>query len=93
MKKLIQTHFNYFSFEMPLDAVLDCSHKGRCDDDVEYWQSKLNLNLNREKMFEELKEYGAWTSEELKALEDYELEQKVIWIGACNAKDEMRDGK
>jgi hypothetical protein len=89
MDKLYWTSFNYLpEFQLSHETVLDCSHQGRCDEDVEYWQGKLNLNLNRELMIKELKEYGAWSLNELNALDDDELEQKIIWIAACNIKDE-----
>jgi hypothetical protein len=80
--------FNYLEFQLPDEAVRECHHQGACDADVEYWQAKLNLNLDREKMILELKEYGAWTENELNALGNDELEQKLIWIAAGNIQDE-----
>lgn len=79
--------FNYLEFEMPVDAVRECHHQGACDDDVYRWQRKLNLNLDREKMILELGEYGAWSDAELNALENQELEQKLIWIAAGDIQD------
>jgi hypothetical protein len=87
MKKLWAT-FNYLEFQLPIDAVRECHHQGACDDDVQYWQKELNLNLDREKMIQELKEYGAWDN--LTELDNDELEQKLIWIAAGNIQDEMR---
>ena len=80
--------FNYLEFQLPRQAVIDCHHQGACDDDVNFWQKKLQLNLDREKMIKELKEYGAWSLEELTALDDSELEEKLIWIAAGNIQDE-----
>lgn len=63
--KTYSAMFNYLEVELPADAVADCSHPGPCDDDVEFWQQKLNLNLDRELMIKELKEYGAYRVEQL----------------------------
>jgi hypothetical protein len=75
--------------EFPEEAIIDCFHQGRCDEDVEFWQEKLNLNLDRDLMISELGEYGAWSPEELNDLSDEELEQKLIWIGAGDLADSM----
>ena len=74
-------------FEMTVDAVNDCSHGGHCDDDVEYWQKELNLKLDRKLMLSELLEYGCWDCAELNALDDDELEQKIIWVLACDISE------
>ena len=87
--KIVYAQFNLFEIALPQEAVDDCSRQGRCDEDVAYWQPKLNLNLDRESMILELKEYGAWSTEELKALDNSELEQNLIWIAACNIKEEQ----
>jgi len=80
--------FNYLEFELPLQAVIDCHHQGACDEDVEYWQGKLNLKLDRSNMIKELQEYGAWTLDELNDLSNDSLEQKLIWLAAGNIQEE-----
>jgi hypothetical protein len=82
--------FNHLEFELPIEAVNDCHHQGACDEEVEYWQSKLNLNLKREPMIKELREYGAWSSEELSAMSNDDLEQKLIWLAAGNIQEDLR---
>jgi hypothetical protein len=83
--------FNHLgSLDLPEDCVFDCSHQGPCDADVEYWQPKLNLQLDRDGMLAELAEYGAWEDDELASKTDAELEQIVIWIAAGNIRDELR---
>ena len=78
--------FNRFEFKMPIDAINDCSHSGSCDADVEYWQSRINLShIPDEALRAELKEYGAWDSEELKDREANE--RRIIWIAASNIQD------
>jgi len=85
--------FNYLEFELPIDAVMDCHHQGACDEDVEYWQKELNLELPRKPMIRELLECGAWSVRELCALGNDELEQKLIWIAAGNIQDELGEEK
>ena len=87
MEKYYAT-FNYLEFELPIEAVNDCSHQGECYHDCQHWQKELNLNLDRESMIKELSEYGAWSGDELNGLDDAELEIKLIWIGAGNIQDE-----
>lgn len=84
------TSFNYVEFELPHDAVVECSHAGRCDDDVEYWQRELKLGLDRDKMIKELKEYGAWSESSLKDMDNDDLEQKLIWLAAGDIREEIR---
>ena len=79
--------FNFVEFEMPLQAVRDCHHQGACDDDCEYWQKELQLNLERKPMIRELLEYGAWSARELCAKSNAELEQYLIWLGAGNIQE------
>lgn len=81
------TYFNYLNFELPVDCVEECSASGSVDSAVEYWQQQLKLNLNRNDMILELAEYGAWTDNELAELDDSELEQKLIWVGACDISE------
>ena len=92
MKTYLAT-FNYLEFELPREAVEDCHHQGACDEDVEYWQGKLGLNLDREKMILELREYGAWDDEELNALDNDDLEQKLIWLAAGDIQERKHEMK
>lgn len=48
MSEKYWSSFNYIEFELPRDAVIDCHHQGQCDEDVKFWQQKLNLNLPRD---------------------------------------------
>lgn len=89
MKNLHWASFNYLEFQLPIQAVQDCSHPGECYDDCAYWQRELELNLDRDKMISELKEYGYWSREELTATSNDELEMKLIWIAANDILDEI----
>ena len=81
--------FNRFEIEFPDGAVNDCSHGGKCDEDVEYWAKEIVRppEITPEKLATELKEYGAWDDEELK--DDEANWRRIIWIGAGNIRDEM----
>lgn len=81
--------FNYLEFQLPDDCISDLSGSGDCTASCEYWQSELKLNLNRDAMISELKEYGAWSEQELNDLPNSELEMKCIWIAAGNIADDL----
>lgn len=68
--------------ELPEECVKACHHSGQCDEDVEYWQKKLDFRVPRDKAQEWLRKYGAWTQEELQEKTDEELAQVVLWL-AC----------
>jgi hypothetical protein len=87
LKKNYWSSFNNLEFKLPQECVLDCSGPGPADYFVCYWQPRLKLNLNREKMISELQEYGAWEPEELAGLSNNTLEQTLIWLAANDIRE------
>jgi len=82
--------FNRFEFEMPEEAVRDCHHQGQCDEDVAYWQGKIDLtHISDADLKAELKEYGAWEGTELNNRKVNE--ERIIWIAAGNIQEEKED--
>jgi len=82
--------FNRFEFELPLDAVYDCSHGGDVTADVTDWVKRIDLShISNEALAEELEEYGAWSTEELSNRADNEM--RILWLGACNISEELLD--
>lgn len=67
---------------IPTKCVEECSHSGSCDADVERWVAKMKFVVPREKAVKYLKEFGAWSEEELNAKSDKELAETVLWV-AC----------
>lgn len=84
-------HFNRFSLNLSAQCVADCSHQGPCDEDVEHWAKYLPLPAaaTPEAIRAELKEYGAWSTEEL--ANDNANIRRLIWIAAGNIKDEQHE--
>jgi len=80
-------YFNRFEFDLPDECIEDCASQGDVTKSVKYWQSILNLHLNKDLMMYELKEYGAWSAIELIESSHANLECKLIWIAACNLKE------
>lgn len=83
--------FNRFELRLPGHAVIDCSHSGRCDDDVAHWTPKIREQVERdgfanaptpESIRSELEEYGAWDAEEL--ADDDANWQRLVWLAAGN---------
>lgn len=90
LKRTNKKHTAYFnSFEITLTetCILDCSHSGACDDDVDYWYEKLNLNIDSEELRLELKNYGAWDALELS--DHVQNIKRIIWIAAGNLREEL----
>jgi hypothetical protein len=88
-----QAYFNYIGIlNLPSDCVDDCSHSGRCDDDVAHWVSQPEIKsqldeINPEQLVKELDEHGAWSEEELSNHDDNLL--RILWIAATNIADEQ----
>ena len=62
------TWFNsdgYLLGTLPADCIADCAHAGPCDDDVKHWREQLEFQVPRERAIAYLREFGAWTPEEL----------------------------
>lgn len=82
-------YFERFTLELPDAAVVDCYHQGACDEDVDFWSSRITRHeeITPEKLAAELKEYGAWDEEELS--DDQANWKRLIWIAAGNIQEEM----
>lgn len=83
-------YFNRFTLDIPGEAIPVCSHQGDCDDDVAHWASKITRpsEITPELLAVELKEYGAWDTEEL--ADDDQNWQRLIWIACCDLKEEAQ---
>lgn len=92
------SEYGEFLGQLPMDCIMDCSHSGKCDSEVEYWTDQLAFadGLPLDKAIEFISEYGAWDREELSQKSPEEIAQIVLWIFCGNLKDEayqfMRDG-
>lgn len=89
--KTTTAYFNRFLLEIPVDAIADCSHQGRCDDDVAHWSKRVErpTECSPENLAAELKEYGTWDSDEL--ADDDENWNRIVWIACCDLKEESHD--
>lgn len=81
-------YFNRFTLDLPDEAVSDCSHTGACDEDVFVWSKAIPRpdEITPDALRSELKEYGAWDSDEL--ADDDTNWQRIIWLAAGNIKEE-----
>lgn len=87
---MLTTHFTRFTIKMSEECMRDCSAQGRVDAEVEYWAPIVrghNLDVKAEDVREELKEYGAWTEQDL--LSDIDNWRRIVWCAACSIKDEI----
>jgi hypothetical protein len=79
--------YGNFHGKIPKEAVRDCSGPGPADEAVAHWRKKLNFEVPRQKAIQYLKEYGAWTLEELNGLDDTDLAEKVLWLACGDIKE------
>lgn len=84
-------HFERFAIELPSEAIADCSHQGACDDDVKHWAGEINRpeRCTPQALAAELKEYGAWDTDQL--TDDDANWGRIVWIAAGNLKEEKCD--
>lgn len=83
--------FNHFEIQMTLKQAQSASHSGQCDDDVKALLQLPKIKRQLVKIPDndlqaELKEYGAWDSEELANRQDNE--NRIVWIAACDIAEE-----
>ena len=72
---------------LPLDAVASCHHLGSCDADVAHWRARLGFEVPRDLAINWLREFGAWSEEELAAEPDDTLAERVLWIAAGDIQE------
>ncbi len=83
-------YFNRFYLNLPDECVEDCSRPGLpADENVDFWfKQGITAEVEDEPIRAELKETGGWNDEELS--DDEQNRKRIIWIAACNIRDEMR---
>jgi hypothetical protein len=96
---LYWSSFDRFELRLSGQCVLDCAHSGQCDEDVEYWvplakeqaeKDAFIFGPTAERIRAELREYGAWSDEEL--ADDEQNWHRLVWIAANNIRgDDERD--
>lgn len=86
----MQCPFNRFTITMTKEQAHDVSHSGSCDADVEYLLGdrcymRQFKNIDADDIRNELREYGAWSEEDLSS--DVENLRRITWIAGGNIKD------
>lgn len=71
--------------QMTLEQARSCTHPGQCDDDVMALSLQRNIRRQLERLdpvlvASELREYGAWSDEEL--ADHAQNLQRLLWIAA-----------
>ena len=85
--------FNMGELCIPRAALMECHHQGRCDDDLEHWEQRIDWSkgMSADKIRDELSEYGAWDSDGLS--NDKHNRQRILWIAAGNWQEEQPEGE
>jgi hypothetical protein len=89
-----KTESNWFSGynfigKIPKKAVIDCSHAGRCDDDVKYWVNKLNFVAPLELGIKYIRGCGLVEFEGDQA----RVNEYVFWLFCCELKEQANSGE
>ena len=91
MEKYFDKFGNFNGYQnsgtFPPAVIKDCTHAGPCDEDVKFWQAKLNFECPRDLAVEYLAHSGAWTREELGYCSALELNQRVLWFACGEIND------
>lgn len=73
--------------EMPPACVADCGGPGDATEAVRYWAPQVTRPevLTPEVLADCLREYGAWSADELE--DDGENWERAVWLAACDARE------
>lgn len=93
MAKLKYARFNYINcIGLTKKDYLNCSKSGNVENEAKevvkkrYIQNRFK-NIDSTQLAKELKEYGAWNSEELK--DNEANKERIIWIASCDIKENI----
>jgi hypothetical protein len=90
-------YFERFVIEMTLKEALEMSLPGQdVDETVAFFASQPRFvrqfnKIDSDEIRSELREYGAWDSDELKDAE--QNRKRILWIAACNIREEKESKK
>ena len=86
-------YFNSFTITLPDQAVEDIARPGQqADDAVVHWQPRIDLTgIDDADLRSELAEYGAWDDAQL--ADRHENEQRILWVAACNIREDALDAE
>ena len=82
-------HFERFRVELSYAAFAAMSATGPVDDAVDDWSSRVPrlTAVTPDRLRDELREYAAWTGEEL--ADDEANWGRLLWIGCCAEKERL----
>ena len=82
---------NYVGDAFPEDCVADCAHPGDVGSSVRNWRRDLDFQVPRGLAVDWLLEFGAWERDEIEALDDVALAERVLWLACGDVYDESND--
>ena len=79
----------FYGYVLSVECLNECSAQGRVDDAVAYWtkEMKLTTDFDRKGAIDYLREYGAWSIDELNESSDEALAQRCLWLYCCDVKE------
>lgn len=91
-EKLYAVFGSGLEIEMTREQANSVSHSGDCEADVDALLADPEIaarldKIGHDAMARELREYGAWTDEELK--DKTMTRKRFIWCAGCNLSEEL----
>jgi hypothetical protein len=79
--------------DIPVECIKECSAPGNVDEAVEFWCDKLKFTVDRLATIKCLKKYGAWDVNELNAMSDAMLAERVLWLACCDFNEFIKEAE
>ena len=83
--------FEIYATELPEYCIADCSASGDVTDNVVQWVKELKFSVNQSQARTCLQGYGAWDKDEIAAMSDEEVAEKILWLACCDFRDNGDD--
>lgn len=72
--------------QLPPECIADCSGSGDATENVKGWIERLDFDGPKDLFKEHLKEFGAWSEEQLEDHEENKM--RVLWTWACDCSEQ-----
>lgn len=69
--------------DLPIRCIAECSQAGN----VEAWRQKLTFTVDQSRARHCLQGYGAWCAQEIAAMSDDDVADRILWLACCDFKE------
>ncbi len=83
-KNWFDNHGNLIK-KIPKKCIIECSHRGDCENDVKFWVLKLKFHTPKNLAIKYLQSFGTW--DDLDTCSEIDLNCRVLWLATCELKE------